>query len=225
MKRNFYAKHLSALRLKQCYEIGSPRIQQYLEAEIQFTLSQIQPSDTVVELGCGYGRVLVRLLEKIENVYGIDTSTNNLALAETYLKNYNNIKLLQMDAENLEFPDDFFHKVVAIQNGISAFKIVPEVLITEALRVTKKGGLIILSSYAEQFWEERLKWFIDQSKAGLIGEIDWEKTGNGVIKCKGGFIAASVYRRDFLKLLSKMNLNGKVLDIDDSSVFCIIKKE
>ena len=224
MKKNYYAKHLSALRLKQCYEIGSPRIQQYLEAEIQHTLSLIHPSDTVLELGCGYGRVLERLAQKADSVYGIDTSTNNLTLAQSYLKEYTNIEIKLMDAENMEFPNETFHKVVAIQNGISAFKINPEVLITEILRVTKKGGSIILSGYAQQFWEQRLQWFIDQSNAGLLGEIDWEKTGNGVIKCKGGFFATSFYKKDFASLLLKMNLNGEILEIDDSSLFCIINK-
>jgi SAM-dependent methyltransferase len=225
MKRNFYAKHLSALKLKQCYEIGSPRIQQYLEAEIQFVLSQIHPSDVVLELGCGYGRVLARIAKIAKKVFGIDNSKNNLSLADSYLEDQSNITLQFMDTKNLKFPNDFFHKVIAIQNGLSAFKINPEVLINEALRVTKKKGLLILSSYTEQFWEERLQWFIDQSNAGLLGEIDWEKTGDGIIKCKGGFIATSFYKRDFENLLSKLNLRGEILEIDDSCVFCVIPKE
>jgi len=224
MKTNYYAKHLSAIRLKKCYEIGSARIQQYLEAEIQFTLSHIHPNDYVLELGCGYGRILSRIAEKAEIAYGIDNSKNNIALAQSFLKKYDNARLFLMDARNLEFPDKTFDVVIGIQNAISALKIEPKLLIIEALRVTKENGLVILSSYAEHFWEERLQWFVDQSKAGLLGEIDWKKTGNGVIKCEGGFIATSFYQKDFAALLSEMSLNGEILVVDDSSVFCIIKK-
>ncbi len=224
MKTNYYTKHLSAYRLKKCYEIGSPRIKRYLQAELQFTLSHIQPSDTILELGCGYGRVLSILADKAKLVHGIDTSKNNLALAKAYLKGKKNIKLHLMDAENLQFPGDMFNTVIAIQNGISAFKIIPEILVTEALRVTKNDGLVVLSSYAERFWNERLQWFVDQSNAGLLGEIDWEETKNGVIVCKGGFRATSFYRDDFDKLLVNMNLEGVIQEVDNSSIFCIIKK-
>jgi cyclopropane fatty-acyl-phospholipid synthase-like methyltransferase len=52
----YYAEKLSAKRLQRCYEIASPRVQQYLEAEIEHVIGHLKPTDTVLELGCGYGR-------------------------------------------------------------------------------------------------------------------------------------------------------------------------
>ena len=222
--KEYYSKKLSANKLKRCYDIASPRIKQYLKAEIDFVLEQIHPSDKVIELGCGYGRVLRELAKKASKVVGIDTSLESLELAKEYLLDYKNIKLHQMNANSLSFKEETFDVVIAIQNGISAFKVEPEVLLRESLRITKRNGKLILSSYSENFWEERLKWFIQQSKEELLGEIDFEKTGNGSIVCKDGFIATTFSKDDFQNLLQRMNLKGFIQEIDLSSIFCIITK-
>ena len=67
---NYYSKRLSSNKLKQCYDLASPRIKQYLKAEIDFTIEQIKRSDTVLELGCGYGRVLKEfVLKHLQNSF------------------------------------------------------------------------------------------------------------------------------------------------------------
>ncbi|MHA2304055.1 MAG: class I SAM-dependent methyltransferase [Candidatus Hodarchaeales archaeon] len=224
-KRDYYSQKLFANKLKQCYEIASPRIKQYLEAEIAYTLTQIKKTDTVLELGCGYGRVLKRIAEKAKTTVGIDTSESSLHLAKIYLKENKNVKLYQMDARSLEFKDEIFDLVVAIQNGISSFKVDPPELIKESLRITKVGGRIILSSYSRNIWKARLEWFIRQSEEGLLGEINYEKTKNGVIECKDGFKATTYTIEEFTELISRLSLTATVTEVDNSSVFCIIQKK
>jgi len=56
-------------------------VKRYLEAEIEFVMEQVKHSDRVLELGCGYGRVLQKLLKKAPMVAGIDTSRENLLFA------------------------------------------------------------------------------------------------------------------------------------------------
>ena len=56
----YYAEKLSADRLRLCYEIASPRIKRYLTAELDFVLDKLKSTHVVLELGCGYGRVLQR---------------------------------------------------------------------------------------------------------------------------------------------------------------------
>jgi len=218
----YYSNKLSASKLKRCYDIASPRIKQYLDAEINYTLKNIQSSDVVLELGCGYGRVLKLLAQKAQNVYGIDISSESLDLAKEYLLGYNNIKLFQMNAKALDFKDKTFDVVVAIQNGISAFGIEPKVLIQEAMRVTKTGGLVLLSSYSSKIWKERLEWFIAQSKEGLLGEINFKKTKKGKIICKDGFVATTFSEKNFNELIKKLNLRANIEEIDESSLFCKI---
>ena len=124
-----------------------------------------------------------------------------------------------MDAVELGFLDRQFDVVVCIQNGISVFGVDQRMLIEEAMRVTHPGGVVIFSSYSERFWEDRLDWFRIQSEKKLIGEIDEEATGNGVIVCKDGFEASSVHPDDFIRLSWDMAVDPVITEVDNSSIF------
>jgi ubiquinone/menaquinone biosynthesis C-methylase UbiE len=219
---DYYADKLSAERLKRCYEIASPRVRQYLEAEIEFVLAKIRPRDSVLELGCGYGRVLARLAKKSHRVVGIDTSLASLQLAQDELQGISNCDLAAMDAVQLGFRDKIFDVVVCIQNGISAFHVNRKDLIRESVRVAKSGGIVLFSSYSAKFWNARLEWFERQSEAGLLGEIDYEKTRDGVIVCKDGFTATTVSPDEFLSLTADLNAKTRIIEVDESSLFCEI---
>jgi len=217
--KSYYSDKLSAEQLRQCYQIAPLRVKQYLNAEIQYVLDKIKSSDIVLELGCGYGRVLKKLCKKAKKVIGIDISKTSLELAKKLLKGNLNYQLFQMNAINLEFPNNFFDVVICIQNGISAFNVDKKVLIREAARVTKKGGLVMFSSYSDKFWKDRLNWFILQSKAGLIGEIDLTATSDGIIVTKDGFTASTIRPIEFTSLISELPINLKIEEIDNSSIF------
>ena len=187
-------------------------------------MKEIKSTDRVLELGCGYGRVLKRLARKAVRVDGIDISEASLAYAQTYLRGISNIHLHFMTARNIKFPAETFDVTMGIQNAISAMKIDPTLLLTQVLRVTKTGGKIILASYSEKLWEDRLQWFIQQSQEGLLGEIDFELTKNGVITCKDGFRATTFFKADFQNLINKESLNATIEEVDESSVVCVIVK-
>jgi 2-polyprenyl-6-hydroxyphenyl methylase/3-demethylubiquinone-9 3-methyltransferase len=216
----YYAERLSAERLRQCYQIASPRVQQYLEAEIEHVLSRVRPADTVLELGCGYGRVVERLAAKARAVVGIDTSTASLKLGRELLGHLPNCRLLEMNAVSLGFCDRVFDVVVCVQNGISAFKADQRALIAESLRVTRSGGRVLFSSYSERFWEHRLEWFRLQAQHGLVGEIDWAATGDGVIVCRDGFRATTIGPDEFMTLTANLAVCRRVEELDESSLFC-----
>lgn len=219
---NYYKQKLSAERLRQCYEIASPRVKQYLEAEISFVLESLRPADRVLELGCGYGRVLKRLLEKAQCVVGIDTSYASLILAREEMGPTTVCRLSAMNAADLGLRDHMFDLVACIQNGISAFRTDQRRLIREALRVTRPGGKVLFSSYSHRFWDDRLEWFRRQAEQGLIGEIDRGATGNGVIVCKDGFKAATLGVEDFQSLCSDLGIVPEITEVDGSSLFCEI---
>lgn len=221
----YYSHKLSAEKLQLCYEIAPPRVKQYLEAEIEFIMKKIKPSDMVLELGCGYGRVLEKLSSKAKTVIGIDTSYTSLLLAQEILSNNPQCYLLAMDAVKLGFTDRLFDKVFCIQNGISAFGVDQRKLIEETMRVTCSGGKVFFSSYSDRFWKDRLQWFRIQSEHKLIGEIDEEATGHGVIVCKDGFRATTVSPDDFLSLTSHLDLHPIIAEVNSSSIFYEIQVE
>ena len=216
---SYYADKLSAELLKKCYEIAPPRVRQYLVAECNHVLSKIEYNDVVLELGCGYGRILQQIAEKAKIVYGIDNSESSIELGRKLLSDNSNCILKTMDAVKLDFPDKMFDVVLCMQNGISAFHVDQKELIRESIRVTKPGGNILFSSYSEKFWDHRLEWFRLQSSAGLLGEIDEEKTRDGNIVCKDGFTATTVSPAQFRKLVNGIdNIDLKIEEVDSSSI-------
>ena len=219
---DYYSNKLSGNQLKQVYEIAPVRVQQYLEAEVNHVKKKIQHCDTVLELGCGYGRIIPQLAKKAKRLIGIDISYTNLILGRKMLSNISNCSLLQMDAIQLAFDDHVFDWVICIQNGISAFHVDQHDLISESIRVAKRGGTILFSSYSDKFWKDRLKWFQMQSDAGLLGEIDLQKTRNGVIVCKDGFTATTVRPQEFLSLIRGFDVDTQIIEVDESSLFCEI---
>lgn len=219
----YYAERLSAERLKRCYDIAPPRIQQYLDAEIRYVLGKVRPSDVVLELGCGYGRVLERLAGQAGVVVGIDNSASSVNLAAHAFRRPGQCHLAVMDAGRLAFHPDVFDMVVCIQNGISAFKIDPVSLIEGCVRVARPGGVVLLSSYADAFWEHRLDWFERQAAHGLVGEIDRDATRDGVIACRDGFRSRTFGPAAFETLCSSVGLGATITEVDQSSVFCEIR--
>jgi len=225
-KGTYYKDKLSANKLLKCYEIANPRIRQYLDAEIQFVISNVHGADVVLELGCGYGRVLRAVSPFVLMVVGNDISRESLELAKSHMKPYTNYGLVQMDASRMAFHPCMFDAVFCIQNGISAFGVDKKRLIAEAIRVTKNNGLILFSSYSPKIWKERLDWFRKQSQAGLLGKIDEEKTHDGTIVCKDGFRATTVSSSQFIELFSAFGLIASIIEVDESSIFCrVIKRK
>jgi len=223
--QGYYSEKLSAERLQLCYEIAPPRVKQYLDAEIEFVLDKIRQTDLVLELGCGYGRVLQKLVEKAKTVFGIDTSRASLFLVEKTIGKIPSLHLSVMNAVELGFSDRKFDRVICIQNGISAFKVNKRKLIEEAIRVTRSGGTILFSSYSERFWEDRLEWFRLQSEYGLIGEIDENVSKDGIIVCKDGFRSDTIGPDEFISLTSTYGIEPIITEVDGSSIFCEIRVE
>jgi len=223
--RSYYAEKLSGERLRRCYDVAPPRVQQYLRAEIDFVVERIRSGERVLDLGCGYGRIIPRLAEKAQSVVGVDISSSSLALGRRLLKGIPNCRLQRMDATALDFPDGSFEVVLCVQNGISAFKADPVLLMREAVRVTRKNGTVLFSSYSEKLWEHRLEWFRRQAKEGLVGEIDEDRTGKGVIVCKDGFKATTYAPEQFVSLARECRVGAEIFEVDDSSIFCAIGKE
>ena len=220
--KNYYQEKLAAQQLVKCYQIAPPRVQQYLAAELSHVIEKIGPGDKVLDLGCGFGRVMPELAQKAAAVIGIDKSNTSLMLAWEKIRCIPNCSLVQANALHLSFKKNSFDVVICIQNGISAFQVDQKQLIKESLRVTKHEGIVLFSSYADHFWNHRLEWFQMQADAELLGEIDYEKTRNGVIICKDGFTATTVKPAQFLSITSDLGVAASIVEVDESSIFCEI---
>lgn len=220
MGKSYYATKLNAENLRRVYEIAEPKVCQYLQAEIDHLAGLVRPGEKILELGCGYGRVLAPLARIVGQGWGVDNSLENVELA---MDEHPDLNWSVMDAGSLAIDDHIFDIVFGVQNFISACKVPPEKLLRECLRVARPGGRVLLSSYTEEFWPHRLKWFRRQAAEGLLGPIDEEATGNGVIICTDGFKATTFSQKEFWDLTMCCGVSAKVFTVDDSSVFCEIE--
>jgi ubiquinone/menaquinone biosynthesis C-methylase UbiE len=222
---SYYSQRLSCSRLKQVYDLATPRASEYLEAEIQHLLSRIPARCSALELGCGYGRVALRMAQKATSVVGIDVAPQSIKMAVTLASESGSpCEFRVMDALHLDFANNTFDVVVCVQNGICAFRVDQERLVAEAFRVLKPRGRLLISTYSEAFWSERLKWFEIQAAHGLIGPIDYELSKEGTIFCTDGFRSGAATRAEFEQFARGVARSASILEIDGSSLWCEIHK-
>ncbi|MFV0517931.1 MAG: class I SAM-dependent methyltransferase [Aminipila sp.] len=220
--KDYYKENLNAQKMYHVYDTQIPRIKQYLKEEIDYVRKNISKSHKVLELGAGYGRIVKELAPYCKSIVGIDTARESVDFGKTYLKGYHNASMVLMDVKDMEF-SNLFDCVLCLQNGLSAMHIDMED-IYKILNFVDQGGTAYFSSYSEKFWEFRLKWFEEQSKKGLLGEIDYLQTKNGIIICKDGFKAVTHTPKEFSLIGKEIGYPFEVLEVDESSLFLIIHK-
>lgn len=96
---------------------------------------------SILDCGCGDGKMLEILWRKEANFFGIDISKRFIELGNKRLRAKKNITLQVGDAEKVNFPDEIFdlaYTAYALEHIDQ-----PEKTITEMIRVTKKGGYLI----------------------------------------------------------------------------------
>jgi 2-polyprenyl-6-hydroxyphenyl methylase/3-demethylubiquinone-9 3-methyltransferase len=224
MENNYYAQKLNSQNLFKVYETKIPRVKQYLDAEISFVRDKLTGSERVLELGAGYGRILKELAGNCKSIIGIDISDENVSLGKEYLKDISNTEIMTMDVHNLKF-EGKFDVVLCLQNGLSAMKVTSPDSIRKILGVMVNGGKAYFSTYSEKFWEHRLEWFKEQAEKGLLGELDLDKTKDGIIICKDGFKAITHSPKDLEMIGHLSGYEYQIKEVDESSIFLIIHKK
>ena len=219
---NYYADKLNAQSLFQVYDTAIPRIKQYLDAEIDFVRQNLTGSEDVLELAAGYGRIVKELAPSCASILGMDISAGNVELGKRYLADCPNASMVVMDAHKMQFGRKF-HVVLCLQNALSAMR-ADDGVIRSILDLLAPGGTAYFSTYSANFWEHRVAWFQEQADKGLLGELDMEKTRDGVIVCKDGFRATTQTPEEYEAIGQKSGYPYEVTEVDGSSLFLVIRK-
>jgi arsenite methyltransferase len=111
-------------------------------------LSQPQPGETCLDLGCGKGTDLIRLREAVGEqgfVYGIDISEGMLAKAQKNIEKfgYVNVKLVRSELEQLQVEGNVANLVIS--NCTINHASNKRAVWSEIKRVLKKGGRFVVS--------------------------------------------------------------------------------
>ncbi len=119
-------------------------------------LVELKPSDSVLDIACGYGSTTITARMRGAKVTGIDITPKLLALAkeEEKIAGISGITWKEGDAEILPFEDESFDVVVSAFGHIFAPN--RELVGKEMLRVLKKGGRSGFTSWPPELAVGRL---------------------------------------------------------------------
>lgn len=111
-----------------------------------YILNRYDPKSLrILDYGCGMGKLSLYLaLSGYKNIYGFDLSHEGVSFGMSMAKVNkvdDRIFLQQMDAENLEYPDDFFDVVVG--KAVLHHTIKYKKSAVELKRILKSGGIAI----------------------------------------------------------------------------------
>lgn len=99
--------------------------------------------DTLLDIGCGDGELLMQLRNKYKEVWGIDIAESRINRIQKKIGNYPGIHVQVADAnESLSFPDGSFNTIIIVAVLEHIFN--PFHLIKECSRLLYQGGSLMI---------------------------------------------------------------------------------
>ncbi len=146
MKNNLFKNTFKILSYNTFIPLVYDPLMYLIKKERQRALEAMsfQRGDAVLIPGVGMGNDLPFIANYAGHVVGLDISDVMLSGASLRAKNLrlNNVELKVMDAELLEYPDNYFDKAVLTLFLTVAFD--PKKVFSEVVRVLKPGGEILI---------------------------------------------------------------------------------
>ena len=154
------------------YESGHAGIYEMCKDDYPQMLEELErePFASVLDVGCGTGAVIELLHEKHPNARytGLDLTPEMIAVARS--KKLSNCDFVVGDAEDLPFADESFDAVIT-SNSFHHYPH-PSLFFSEAHRVLKNGGRLILRDYTSNDFVVWLMNAFEMPIANLCGHGD-----------------------------------------------------
>jgi len=117
-----------------------------VEYEALMSLADLQPSDSVLDVGCGSGLQTVMMSQRCDEIQGVDLSEGSLEYARRlarFASRKKNIELIAGDITRLELPESHFDKVLSY----CVLEHIPdwELALRRIHRCLRPGGRLIIS--------------------------------------------------------------------------------
>ncbi|OHA79776.1 MAG: hypothetical protein A2675_04180 [Candidatus Yonathbacteria bacterium RIFCSPHIGHO2_01_FULL_51_10] len=181
-------------------------IQKFLDEEIKFISRHVKQGSKILEVGCGYGRLLNILAEKADKIVGIDFSEPLLEKAHESFKNRKNVELWFMDAQKMSFEDESFDYVLCLDATFGNMPGIEEKVLNEMKRVTKDTGEVVISVFSENAKDAQLE---NYHRIGLTGIKD----DGAAVTSKEGFYSRRFTKKQLQELFERARLSCDVISL------------
>ena len=199
-------------------KLASPEIRFFLSEENKFVKKSLFGGCSVLDVGCGYGRTIKAIHKLPLKITAIDNSKRMVKNAKLNLKGIKNVKVLCMDAFNLEFKKQKFDFILCLANTFGNFSSRKLKAIKEMKKVLKKGGKIIIHVYNKKSLKYRVK---DYEKARMP-VIKIEK--DGTVHSAHGLTLEQFTKKKLRNLFSKAKLKLQIKQLTPISYMCIAER-
>lgn len=121
-----------------------------VEQAVALSALDLQPDQTVVDAGCGTGRLLEPLLDRSAQVVGVDHSSASLEIARARVpkEKLERLNLIACDVRSIPLEDAMADRVLCI--GVLQHVPTPEFrteAVRELRRILKPGGVVVALAY------------------------------------------------------------------------------
>lgn len=184
-----------------------------------FIKKYLKKTDTLVDIGCGWGRELLALAPACEKVIGIDCEKKELDFAKDYLKTIKNKELILSDAKELKLKTSSIDKAICLYNTLGNNMDHLIEILREVKRVLNKNGVFMAVLYKKTKNKQRFNAY---NNVGL--NPDYIKDGN--IYFKSGFYSMGFTKDDIKNYFIKKAgyTKVKIETLTDISYFVVAYK-
>jgi SAM-dependent methyltransferase len=152
----------------RCQQLAPPRILALMQAEADFLRAMPETAESVLDIGCGSGRVLESLAGRARVLAGIDLVCANLGHSRRRLPG-REVLLLQGDALHMPFADAAFAVSTVMINTLGNFGDAKVSLLAEMRRVSR---VVVAGCYSTAAADAQREWYGVLHARGYLGAVD-----------------------------------------------------
>jgi SAM-dependent methyltransferase len=183
----------------------------------------IGPSDRVIEIGCGIGRLTRAIADRAAHVVGVDVSSEMVDRAREELAGVENVELLVGNGLDLSGVED---ASMDVAYSFIVFQHIPDPQVTcryieEIGRVLRPGGWTVFQVSEQPEIHRRESWVADDTYAQRIRRFIGHKP-RGCLKPE--WLGSALSRE---QLLGALDQAGLVLDdtLGDGTQYCMVSAD